>query len=219
MKKLIFIFLILFLSIMQIKADSIEFSNTGSITINKYDIEGKERLKANLSTSIFGIYKNTTLIKQLKIGDSKTVTLTDLPFGEYKVKELYSGSGYNLDTNDYIIVLDENNKNIVINSYSKVVEGNLLINKYYGDDNDYKLDENAIFEIYYNNKIIKKVNNNSQIKLEYGEYLIRQIRGNKCYDFIESFYVYINQKKDFTYDLYTKKIPEIKEYEDLLNQK
>ena len=81
-----------------------------------------------------------------------------------------------------------------LNSYSKVIEGNLVINKYYGDDNNYKLDEDAVFEIYNNNKIIKKVNNSGEIKLEYGDYLVRQISGKKCYDFTQEFSISIQQK-------------------------
>ena len=119
MKKIIFLFLILFLSLMKVGAESTlieKVTNTGSITINKYDIDGKERIKAYLSNSIFGIYKNRKLIKELKIGDSKTVTLTELAFGEYMVKEIQSGTGYDIDPKEYIIILDENNNNVILNS-------------------------------------------------------------------------------------------------------
>jgi len=218
MKKIIFIFLILFLSIMNVTAEDNE-NNKGSLTINKYDIEKKERIKANLSSSIFGIYKNRRFIKEVKIGDSKTVTLKDLEFGEYMVKEIQSGTGYNIDTNEYIIIIDENNINFLLNSYSKVIEGNLKINKYYGDNNIYNIDEEAVFEIYSNNKLIKSINNLSDTKLEYGDYLIRQISGKKCYEFVNSFNISIQQEKDYQYDLYTEKIAEIKEYEELLNKK
>lgn len=206
------------------KINDITFSisievNSGSITINKYDSENKERLEASLQGAIYGIYKNDILISKITIGSNKSTYINNLALGNYTIKELTPSKGYNIDTNTYNITISKNNKDIVINSYSRIIEGNLIINKYFGSHDDYKLDKEAVFEIYNNNKLIKTINSNASLKLEYGTYLIKQISGKKYYDFIEDFNASILEKKDYEYYFYTDKTDEIKAYEELLNKK
>lgn len=206
------------------KINDITFSisievNSGSITINKYDSENKQRLEASLSGAKYGLYKNNVLINELTINSSNTSSISNLPFGSYTLKEISTSKGYNKDTKVYDIVISKSNKDVVINLYSKVIEGNLIINKYYGSNNDYKLDENAVFEIYNNGKLIKTLSNKVNEKLEYGTYLIKQVNGRKYYDLIDEFNVSILEEKDYKYDFYTDKTDEIKAYEELLNRK
>lgn len=193
--------------------------NCGTITINKFDSENKDRLEAALEGSIFGIYIDNTLISELVTNDKGIASVDNLPLGNYTVKELTSSRGYKKDTNTYKVTISKSNKDIVINSNSKIIEGNLIINKYFGGNNDYKLDENAIFEVYYNNKLIKTLNNPSKEKFEYGTYLVKQVSGKKYYDLINDFNVSITEEKDYKYDFYTDKTDEIKAYEELLKQR
>lgn len=193
--------------------------NSGSITIHKYDSENKNRLEASLSNAIFGIYKNNALVSKITTNDKGSVSINNLALGSYTVKELNPSKGYNKDTNFYNVTISKTNKDVVINSYSKVIEGNLIINKYYGSDNDYKLDENAIFEVYSNNKLIKTLSGKINEKIEYGTYLIKQVSGKKYYDLIDEFNVSILEEKDYQYNFYTDKTDEIKAYEELLNRK
>lgn len=206
------------------KINDITFSisievNSGSITINKYDVENKKRLEANLNGSTFGIYKNNVLISELTINSSNTTSIYNLPFGSYIVKELNSSKGYNKDTQIYNVTISKTNKDIIINSYSKVIEGNLTINKYFGSEDNYKIDNDAMFEIYNAGNLIKTVSGNSEEILEYGTYLIKQVNGRKYYDFINDFNVSILEEKNYKYNFYTDKTDEIKAYEELLNRR
>jgi len=193
--------------------------NSGSVTINKYDCENKKRLEATLDGSIFGIYKNNTLVSKLTINNNGNARINDLPLGSYTVKEITSSKGYKKDSNTYDITISKTNKDIVINSCSDVIKGNLIINKYYGEENNYKLDSSALFEIYYNGELIQTLNNQDKVKLEYGTYLVKQVVGKKYYDLINDFNVSIHEEKDYQYDFYTDKTDEIKAYEDLLNKR
>lgn len=193
--------------------------NSGSVTINKSDCENKKRLEATLEGSIFGIYKNNTLVSKLTINKDGSTNMNNLPLGNYTVKEMTSSKGYKKDSNVYDITISKTNKDIVINSCSEIIEGNLIINKYYGSDNDYKLDNSAVFEVYHGNKLIDTLNNQDKVKLEYGTYLVKQVSGKKYYDLISDFNVSIKEEKDYKYDFYTDKTDEIKAYEDLLNKR
>jgi len=193
--------------------------NSGSITINKYDIENKDRLEANIVGSTFGIYKDNELIKKLIIGNTGTSSVDELPLGNYVIKELIPSKGYNLDSKEYNITLTKENRDIVINSYSNVIKGTLKINKYYGSDNEYRLDEDAVFEIYNNDKLIKTVSGRVIENLEYGTYYIKQTKGKKYYDVIKDFNVSILEEKDYIYNFYTEKTDEIKAYEEILNKR
>ena len=193
--------------------------NSGSITVNKYDAEGKNRLEASIEGSTFGIYKDNKLINKLVISKQGTATIGELPLGNYTIKELTPSKGYNIDNKVYNITLNKENNNIVVNSYSKVIKGTLKINKYYSSDNEYKLDKDAVFEIYNNNKLIKTVNGQVVENLEYGTYYIKQINGKKYYNLISDFNVSILEEKDYVYDFYTEKTDEIQAYEEILNKR
>ena len=193
--------------------------NSGSITINKHDYKNVDRLEANIGGATFGVYKDSKLVQKLVLDSNGIGSVGDLPLGNYVVKELIPSKGYKLDTNTYNITLSKDKNNITLHVYSKVIKGNLIINKYYGSNDDYKLDLNAVFEIYNNDKLIKTVSGQVVENLEYGNYYIKQINGKKYYDLIKDFSVSISEEKDYVYDFYTDKTDEIKAYEELLNKK
>lgn len=152
----------------------------GSITINRLDSENKERLEAELSGATISLGINNYWMEKGITDKNGSVIFNDLPPGIYTV-ELHSTSvGYVPKYNSiYNIVIDDTEEK-TYNMYADVIKGNLIINKYYGRENNYELDENAIFEIYHNNvliKTIKPVNGIIKTELEYGTYLIKQISG------------------------------------------
>ena len=189
-----------------------------TITVNRYDVENKERLEASLDGAKYGIYKSNKLVKQFTLTNGSSY-IPNLALGSYTLKEISNSKGYNKDTNVYDFTLTRDNSDIIINVYAKVIEGNLIINKYYGSDNDYKLDESAVFEIYNNGNLLKTVSGKVNEKLEYGTYLIKQVNGKKYYDLINEFNVSVLEEKDYKYDFYTDKTDEIKAYEELLNKR
>lgn len=200
MKKIIFIFLIMFMCILNVKGIS------GTIIINRYDNENKERLEATLVGSEIGVYKNNCLIGVLTIEENGSAKMEGLELGMYTVKERYDAPGYNSSPYTHTVYITEYENVKVVSWGSDVIEGNLIINKYYGEENNYKLDEDAIFEVYHNNSLIKTlkpVNGVIKEKLEYGTYTIKQASGIKYYDLSEEFTVKIDDNKDYKYDLYS----------------
>ena len=182
---------------------------SGSITINKIDSENIKRDFATLEGAIYGIYDEEELITTLKTNEEGIAYIDNLPLGNYYIKEIEPSLGYELDNNIYEINLTNENKDIVIQSQEKVIEGNLIINKYYGNNNNYVLEEDAIFEIYnINDKLIgtyKTENGIIKEKLDYGEYYSIQIEGIEGYNFVDKFNISIKDNSNYIFDLYNKK--------------
>ena len=196
------------------KTRDIEFKisikvDSGSITINKIDSENIDRKNAVLEGAEYGIYDEDELIEIIKTNNDGIAYIDKLPLRKYYVKEITPSLGYKLDEKVYEITLTNNDKDIVINSYEEVIKGNLIINKYYGEDNNYKKEEDAVFEIYdINDNLVGAYQTKNGIineSLEYGEYYAIQTKGIFGYKFVDKFNIRISEEKDYVFDLYNKK--------------
>ena len=180
--------------------------NTGSITINNLDSENKDRKFADLEGAVYGIYNENELITTIKTDYSGMGFLDELPLGSYKVKQITHSPGYKLDDKVYEIEITKDNKNIIIDSYSEIIKGNVIINKYFGSEDNYKLEDGAIFEVYdINNNLIGIYESKDgivNIELEYGKYYIDQIKGIEGHKLNTRKYITIIEEKDYEMDFY-----------------
>lgn len=193
------------------RVDDIEFKikvevSTGSITINNLDSENKDSEFATLEGAIYGIYNEDELINTITIDYSHIGYLDELPLGSYKVKQINPGLGYKLDDKVYEIEITKENKDIVIDSYSEIIKGNIIINKYFGSEDNYKLEDGALFEVYdINNNLIgsyESKNGVVNIELEYGKYYIEQIKGIEGHKLNTREYITIIEEMDYEMDFY-----------------
>lgn len=204
MKKIVFIFFIMFCFIVKTEA--------GSVTINRYDLGG-DRLEATLVGSIVELYEDNHMIEWFILDETGTVFFDGLKEGRYGVKQ-GKAKGYKQDIQTYNFYISNEFPNAVINLYSNVIEGNLIINKYCGEEEESFIDEEAVFQIYHNDNLIKtlKVENGIiSTKLEYGTYKIKQVSGKKYYYLKDEFTVKIEREKDYIFNLYTDMETELKE--------
>lgn len=180
--------------------------NSGDIRINKIDSEGINRLEATLEGAVYGIYNDDELITTIETNSKGIAYIKDLPLGVYYVKEISPSVGYLIDKNIYEVNITKKNKNIIINSYENIIKGNLVINKYYGEEDNYKLEDKAIFEVYDSNKnlidVLETQNGIIRKELSYGNYYIVQKQGIEGYKFVDSFNVFISEEKDYEFNLY-----------------
>lgn len=199
------------------KIKDIEFKininvSSGSITINKVDSENTMRDFATLEGAEYGIYNNDNkLITTIKTNENGIAFIDKLPWNQkYYIRELVPSSGYKLDENTYEVRLTKDEKNITINSYENIIEGNLIINKYYGKDGSYEIEDGAIFEIYdMKDKLIgayETENGIINVKLEYGKYYIIQKDGIEGYKLSNKKHIEILEEKDYELNLYNEKI-------------
>jgi len=182
----------------------------GSITLNKIDSENIDRKSATLKGAVYGVYKDSDLLYTLETDEKGYAYINNLPLGKYYVKEISPSVGYELDSNTYEINLTKEDKNIIIISNENVIKGNLIINKYYGSNDNYELEDGAVFELYdINNNLIKKyetINGNITDHIEYGDYYLLQKEGIEGYRFVDKFNLSVKDNKDYIFDLYDDEI-------------
>ena len=195
------------------KINDIEFKinievTSGSITVNKMDSENEIRQFASLGGAVYGVFNEDTLINEITTNEFGTGYIDDLPLGKYFIKELIPSIGYNLDEKVYEVELTYDNRNISIESLENIIKGDIELNKYYGEENNYELENNAVFDIYdINDNFIgsyETVNGKINEKLDYGEYYVVQKTGIDGYNFVDKFNISIKENKKYSFDLYDK---------------
>lgn len=196
------------------KVNDIEFSidievMDGSITLNKVDSENIDRVDANLKGAVYGIYQEDKLLYTLETDEKGYAYIDNLLLGKYYIKEISPSIGYELDENIYEVNLTSKNRNSIVISYENVIKGNLVINKYYGSDNSYKLEDGAIFELYDSDdnliRTYETCNGKIDEEIEYGEYYLLQKKGIDGYKFIDKFNLSVKDRKDYIFDLYDER--------------
>lgn len=191
----------------------------GTVTVNKIDSESADRVEAKLEGAIYGLYDEFELVTTIETNKDGVGFIDNLPLGKYYIKELSPSLGYYLDENIYEFEITKDTQDIYINSYENVIKANVIINKYYGYDDNYEFEDGALFEIYdINDNLVgtyETVNGVINVLLEYGSYRIKQVRGLYGYELVKDFIVNIDENKDYVYNLYDKS-KKINSVEDLI---
>ena len=158
---------------------------SGSIEINKQDREHiTSRDNTTFEGAVYGLYEDNELFKEISLDNNGFGILTDLPLGNYYIKEISSSCGYMLDDTKYEVNLTSNNNHQNIIVYEDVIENKFKIIKKYGNEitNNYYLESDVSFELYdSNNNLIDTyiTDDNGEINMElpYGDYVLKQING------------------------------------------
>ena len=196
---------------------SIKFES-GSIKINKLDEESKSIIpqgEGSLVGAKFNLYYNNELYNELVINEENIAELDKLPYGDYKLIEIESGNGYQINNNEYYFTINENNKNIELDIYNKVIKRKVKLYKFIEDKDLLKKESNITFEIYNKDDIlVKEVKTNEdgevEFELPYGIYTVKQINTTDGYKKVKDFKIEILEDKDTTleYFLYDIKVPD-----------
>lgn len=201
----------------------------GTLNIQKIDNDTekpKPKGEATLEGAIYGIYdKDGKLIEKIttnKNGEAKA----SLEYGEYIIKELMSPKGYNINDNEYKIIISETNNKINLDLPEKVITGKLKLTKLKGGSGE-KLtpEENASFDII-NSKgeIVEKIKTNEKglaIKeLPYDTYIIHQTNGEKGYIYANDAKIEMHEDKIYELDLQDLKLSKLnfKKLDDITNK-
>lgn len=168
------------------------------LLINKYYGDKKE------DGAVFEIYdSNNMLYKTLETNNG--VINIKLPYGNYKVVQIKGIEGYTL-VEPFDISITETSIN-EYDLYDELIYGNLVINKYYGEENNYLKEDGAIFKVSNetNNYEGKTTDGKLSIELPYGNYQVTQLKGIEGYKYVEDFNISITSS-DSNYDLYDELI-------------
>lgn len=191
---------------------TIKVINT-ELKLTKIDAETNESTPqgdASLIGSVFGLYKtDDTLIQEIVLTDP-TMTIKNLSFGDYYLKELKPGLGYELNPQKYYFSLTKETPNITIKIPNHVIKAKLIIKKKYGTDNNFNPEQNISFNIYHKDQLLKTiitdVNGIAEIYLPYGKYKIVQLTTTEGYAKIEPIEFELTTDKEIVYELTDYKI-------------
>lgn len=204
----------------------------GNVKIKKLDSETNSNTpqgEGELKNAVYGIYKiDDTLITKIttnELGEASTGNILEL--GQYYLREISPSIGYELDENKYYFEISEDNLEITLNVYEKVINRLVEINKYYASSVTGTLnpESNIEFGVYnINNELIGKIvtddNGYACINLVYGTYIVKQLTTSIGYEKIEDFEIIINEnsqdilKYSFTNAEVTSKVKVVKKDEE-----
>ncbi len=181
---------------------------TGSITIEKKDFDTNSNISSGEGT-LFGTefeIEGNDKKYTLSLDDNLKGTISDLPLGKYIIKEVKSGNGYTLNTEEKEVTLTEEEPNISLDFENKIKESLLKIVKYYGTydefkNNKMKKEKDVTFEIYdKDNKLVKKVvtdeEGTGEVVLPFGVYKVKQINTKEGYEMVDEQEVIIDGSKN-----------------------
>ena len=171
----------------------------GSIKIQKLDYDTglpKASGEGKLIGSVYEIFDSSgKLVDTLTIDDNYQASSKQLPFGKYIVKEKSSMEGYELDNNEYEVIIDEENIIHELKLKNKVIKSTIELYKYYDD----KLESGVNFEIYNSSgELIKEVITDEfgkiSVELPFGTYLFHQLNSIKNYKCVDDFSIIIDNE-------------------------
>lgn len=177
----------------------------GRIKINKVDSETnrcEESGQGSLAGSQYGIYdKNNTLLETITIDENCQAISKELPYDQYKVKELKAGKGYELDTTVYSVMITSANT-VEITSKEHIIKNYVSILKQYNfvDENTTFLnaESDILFEIYYPDgtkygEVTTDKNGYATVNLPYGVWKFHQVNVVPGYEKIYDFYITVDE--------------------------
>lgn len=188
---------------------------TGTIKIIKQDSETDDTPQgdASLLGAGFVIYNaEGELVEQLDCGTKTNATSSELPLGEYTVKELVAPAGYVLNDTEYSVELVYSNQTVEVNRQSyiisdDVIKGRISIAKFaeeglagQGITNPKPPIEGVVFEIRLKSTgvLVDTLTTNADglatsVLLPYGTYIVTETKTTAGYLPHESFEVFVHE--------------------------
>ena len=169
---------------------------------------------SSLNNTCYELYKEDEVIDKVCVKKGGFLYKTSsLPYGNYKVKQVSVGVGYEVDEKVYDVFIDEDtNPTLILNNY--LIKNKIELNKYYCYNKECLSEENAVFKVYdsegfYVGKITTDSNGYGYIDVGYGLYTIEQDDGIDNYTFVDSYTVNVlNSSDKYHTDLYNYYIEE-----------
>lgn len=196
----------------------------GQVELTHFDVDTRNNTSISpfgtLVGAEYGIYDlEGNLITKLVIdSQSKAQSAKCLNYGNYYVQEILASEGYQSDINKYYFKVTDENYDIKMNIYSKIISKDIIITKKYLINQNLMPEKNIVFGIYdLNDNLIFQTETNefgvSIINLNYGSYKLKQLTTTSGYDKVEEILLTTNQFYSDTikYDLINYPLEETKE--------
>lgn len=170
--------------------------------------------EASLIGTKFALYDLFDTKLEEYILTEEKLNITGLNYGKYYIKEIKPGVGYTLNNNKYFFEITKQNTTPKITIENKVIEKEIIINKVYGTEKNFKPETNISFNIYNSkNEFITTIKTNEQgkakITLPYGTYTIKQLTTTEGYQKIDPITINVDnsEKEEITLKNYKINVP------------
>ena len=135
-----------------------------------------------------------------------------LAYGEYVIKQVSVGKGYEVDDNIYKVIVDGTNDAIVILD-NKLIKNKIELTKYYCVNENCLYEKDALFNVYDGDVLVDSIITNEEgygsVDVGMGEYTIIQEDGVDNYTFVDVYTEVITNSLDKHYkELYNYYIDE-----------
>lgn len=188
-----------------------------NLEITKIDSDTKTNNpsgEASLIGTKFALYDVfDTKLEEYTLTEEK-LNITGLNYGKYYIKEIKPGVGYTLNNNKYFFEITKQNTTPKITIENKVIEKEIIINKVYGTENNFKPEKDISFNIYNSkNEFITTIKTNNQgeakITLPYGTYTIKQLTTTEGYQKVDPITINVDnsEKEQITLKNYKINVP------------
>ena len=158
--------------------------------LGQASLEGAKYELYNSSHELVGAYETDS--------DGKFL-ISNLPYGDYYLKQIEASEGYLVNQKEVKVEFYDNNFELKIEQ--KVISNEVEIKKVYGNDGNYEVERDVLFQIYDINgnlyqEIVTDENGLANIWLPYGKYQIHQINTILGYEKVEDFEIIVREKKE-----------------------
>lgn len=190
---------------------AITWSGEGDIEIVKKDSETGKLLEG----ATFEIINEAGhSVERLTTDENGKLKTSKLPYGDYKIKEVQSPTGYHLDSSEFSVTISATNKVIQVERVNNPIKGSIELLKISSLDNTTTL-EGAVFEIYdsLGNLVDTQTSNSNGLlkfeNLRYGKYTIKEVQSPDGHTLLEEpIEVEINDANNTIYKTVTNKLIE-----------
>lgn len=177
-------------------------TNSGNVSPRKLDRQTGEKAQgdATLNGAKYNVINSNGEIVDTLIAGSDNARSKELPYGNYKLKEVSPSKGYELDENEYVFTLDNNNVDIKVDVFENVIKRTYNFFKVFATDKSaiLKGEPNVTFDVYLKSTGEKYTSFTTDedgyghTELVYGTYTVKQVSSTKDYEKVDDFEVVVN---------------------------
>lgn len=187
--------------------------NSGEIILDIRKEDSEIHSNSDFTNTCYEISKGDLLIESVCTGSDNLVYKTErLPYGDYSIKQISVGKGYEVDTDVYNVTIDGSGDTTLILD-NKLIKNRIELVKYYCINDNCLYEENALFNIYDKDILVGSITTDSNgygyLDVGIGEYTIIQEYGLDNYTFVEEYVEVISDSSSRHYkELYNYYIEE-----------
>lgn len=169
---------------------NVDVTKGGLMLDIRSDTSGIYSSESDFTNTCYEIRNSNELIETVCSGNRGLIYSSKaLPYGEYTIKQISTGKGYEVDDKVYNITIDGEDYNSLI-LRNNIIRNKIELTKFYCYKEECMKEENAVFNVYdINDRLVDSITTNEDgygsLEVGYGKYIIVQDQGLDNYTFVD----------------------------------